>query len=114
MFLIWCLSRFGEQRPLDGNTFDFFQGFGPRCGSAPLDRGVSPSDQQSIVAAHNELRSKVAQGQETRGRPGPQPPAADMMEMSWDNELAQSKILKDFTLILGFIVGHGSLVKMPK
>ena len=68
---------------------------------------MSPSDQQSIVAAHNELRSKVAQGQETRGRPGPQPPAADMMEMSWDNELAQSKILKDYTLTLGYM-GHGS------
>ena len=36
---------------------------------------------------HNKYRSKVAQGLETRGYPGPQKPAADMLELTWDNEL---------------------------
>ena len=30
---------------------------------------------------HNELRAKLANGKERRGRPGPQPPAADMEQM---------------------------------
>ena len=38
---------------------------------------------------HNKIRSTVAQGLETRGAPGPQPPAFDMLEMTWDDELEQ-------------------------
>lgn len=38
---------------------------------------------------HNKLRSKVAIGQEFRGNPGPQKHAANMLEMSWDDELAK-------------------------
>ena len=48
------------------------------------------ADQQAIVAKHNDLRRKVAKGQETQGNPGPQPAAANMREMSWDAELAQA------------------------
>ncbi|XP_069678758.1 venom allergen 3-like [Periplaneta americana] len=41
-----------------------------------------------IVHEHNKLRSKVAQGHEARGTPGPQPAAANMKKMFWDEELA--------------------------
>ena len=41
-----------------------------------------------MVEAHNVLRSRVATGAEARGAPGPQPPAADMKELVWDDELA--------------------------
>ncbi len=30
---------------------------------------------------HNEFRARIANGQERRGKPGPQPPAADMEQM---------------------------------
>ena len=63
------------------------QGFGRTC-PAPLRRGVSEGDKGVIVSLHNKLRSQVALGQESRGLPGPQPPAADMLEMVWDDELA--------------------------
>ena len=36
------------------------------------------------MRVHNELRAKVANGQEKRGKPGPQPPAADMEQMVSD------------------------------
>jgi len=34
------------------------------------------------------FRAKIANGKERRGRPGPQPPASNMKEMVWDDELA--------------------------
>ena len=40
-----------------------------------------------IVDFHNSYRSRVASGQETRGSPGPQRPAANMLELTWDPEL---------------------------
>nr|XP_042909161.1 CRISP/Allergen/PR-1-like [Parasteatoda tepidariorum] len=40
----------------------------------------------SILTAHNEVRRRVAYGQETRA--GGLPQAANMMELSWDPELA--------------------------
>ena len=43
----------------------------------------------SIVSKHNELRSKVANGQEDRGVDGTQPKAANMMELVWNDELAE-------------------------
>ncbi|XP_065579922.1 venom allergen 3 homolog isoform X2 [Artemia franciscana] len=42
-----------------------------------------------IVDLHNYYRSRVAVGAETRGSPGPQPKAANMKELVWDEELAQ-------------------------
>lgn len=36
---------------------------------------------------HNRHRSRVAQGREGRGSPGPQKPASNMLELTWDNEL---------------------------
>ncbi|XP_063586866.1 CRISP/Allergen/PR-1-like [Penaeus indicus] len=63
-------------------------GLGPTCGSQVPGRGVSAQDAALIVAQHNQLRSRVAMGQEGRGAPGPQPQAANMRLMEWDDELA--------------------------
>ncbi|KAF2352825.1 CAP domain [Trinorchestia longiramus] len=63
-------------------------GIGPTCGQNVPARGVSGADAAVIVASHNRYRARVAQGQEVRGTPGPQPQAADMLEMIWDEELA--------------------------
>jgi len=54
-----------------------FQGYGPSCGEA-LGHGVSNADKAEIIRVHNELRAKIALGQESFGKPGPQPPASDM------------------------------------
>ena len=40
-----------------------------------------------VVDLHNKYRSRVAQGRERRGAPGPQKPASNMLELTWDPEL---------------------------
>jgi len=45
------------------------------------DRGLSDDEKVRVVRKHNELRRKVASGQETRGLNGPQPPAAFMPDL---------------------------------
>ncbi|CAG0903171.1 unnamed protein product [Darwinula stevensoni] len=52
----------------------------PNCGTV-TSYGVSASDKQLIVSAHNSWRARVASGQETRGNPGPQPKASNMRRM---------------------------------
>ena len=42
---------------------------------------VTAADKNLILQVHNSLRQKVANGLETRGKPGPQPPAANMREL---------------------------------
>ena len=43
----------------------------------------------AILKSHNDLRRKVAKGQETQsGDNNPQPMAQDMNELIWDDELA--------------------------
>ena len=44
----------------------------------------------SIVSKHNELRAKVANGQETQGADGAQPKAANMKELVWSDEVAEA------------------------
>ena len=57
------------------------QGYGGNCGR-PIYSGVkNNADKQTIVDAHNNLRRQVAQGRESRGRPGAQPSAANMKKM---------------------------------
>ena len=36
---------------------------------------------ETILDTHNQLRARLARGEEARGSPGPQPPAADMLKM---------------------------------
>ena len=43
----------------------------------------------AIVKKHNELRSKVAKGKETRGVDGSQPKASNMRKLVWNDELAE-------------------------
>ncbi len=51
----------------------------PKC---PIyNSNVTSEEQAAIVKIHNELRSRVAQGLETAGKPGPQPPALLMNEL---------------------------------
>ncbi|GIX99830.1 hypothetical protein CDAR_460641 [Caerostris darwini] len=56
----------------------------PQC--ELLDTGVTNADKQLVVKLHNEYRQKVATGHERHA--GGMPPAANMLEMVWDNELA--------------------------
>ena len=44
-------------------------------------------EKRIVVDIHNRYRSRVASGQEARGAPGPQRPAANMLELTWDDEL---------------------------
>jgi hypothetical protein len=58
-----------------------WQAYGANC-LAPVYSGVtSAADKQAVVDAHNKLRRKVAKGQESRGNPGPQPSAANMLKI---------------------------------
>ena len=59
----------------------YLQGIGKKCGGQSLKRGVSTKEQEIILNIHNVYRSQIAMGQEGRGRPGPQPPAANMRQM---------------------------------
>ncbi|KAK7071728.1 Peptidase inhibitor 16 [Halocaridina rubra] len=51
--------------------------------------GVSEEDKKHILFLHNSLRARVARGEETEGNPGPQPPAVDMRELVWNDQLAE-------------------------
>ena len=64
------------------------QGIGASCNGGLLARGLTESERAAALDLHNKLRSRVALGQEARGAPGPQPPAADMRQLAWDDELA--------------------------
>ena len=67
-----------------------------------------------ILRVHNQWRAKIANGQVTRGRPGPQPPAADMEQMvilfSIQYTTTLLKILlhhfSDVNVVLSFISFH--------
>ena len=73
---------------------------------------------REILRVHNQWRAKIANGQVTRGRPGPQPPAADMEQMvilfSIQYTTTLLKILlhhfSDVNVVLSFISFHHSHV----
>ncbi|XP_043468879.1 venom allergen 3-like [Leptopilina heterotoma] len=50
--------------------------------------GLNSDQIREILELHNSLRQKVASGGETRGNPGPQPPAISIPDLVWDDELA--------------------------
>jgi len=70
------------------HTMCQYKGAGPACNGQPLARGVSKQEIQQILEVHNRYRAVIARGEERRGKPGPQPPAADMKRMIWDEELS--------------------------
>ena len=71
------------------------QGYGDKCGKV-LGSGISGQDAQEILRVHNELRAKIANGQERRGKPGPQPPAANM-----DQIVSIRKVVHIHSLVRG-------------
>jgi len=54
---------------------------GPACGPEAALIPMTDEDRTNIVNAHNALRSKVALGNEEKGKDGPQPKAANMMAL---------------------------------
>ena len=50
---------------------------------------LEQKEKVEIVDKHNELRAKVANGQEKRGVDGAQPKAANMRKMIWNDQLAE-------------------------
>lgn len=61
----------------------------PPSGCKIHKTGITEEDKEDILRIHNNLRAKVARGEEAQGNPGPQPPAADMRELVWNNQLAE-------------------------
>jgi len=63
------------------------------CGTHVLARKINDDSEKTIlVDKHNELRRRVAKGQEkkhAKGTSGPQPPASNMNELVWDDEVAK-------------------------
>ncbi|XP_046398094.1 ancylostoma secreted protein-like [Ischnura elegans] len=62
---------------------------GPACNDFKYS-GFSEEEKKVVIHKMNEYRSKVALGMEKRGNPGPQPQAADMMELTWNDYLAST------------------------
>merc|ERR1712060_680 len=75
------------------HTMNKYPGPSDDCLKKTKDSGISESiagvidedSKNTIVRVHNELRNKVAMGEETSG---PQPSAANMRKIAWDDELA--------------------------
>jgi len=55
------------------------------CAAKTVHRDFSSAAKQAIVDKHNELRAKVARGEETNGN---QPQASNMKKLVWNDELA--------------------------
>ena len=59
----------------------FLQGkISTNCGEV-TSRGLDESEKRLATQLHNQLRAKLARGEEIRGHPGPQPSASNMMQM---------------------------------
>ncbi len=61
------------------------------CGTV-CKRGLDDKAKETILKYHNDVRRKIAKGEEKRGwnvGPEGQPKAANMFELSWDDELAK-------------------------
>ena len=54
-----------------------------RCGEV-LNRNLTEDEKMLVMDLHNQKRMQIANGLEKRGDPGPQPPAANMMELVRD------------------------------
>nr|P10736.1 RecName: Full=Venom allergen 5.01; AltName: Full=Allergen Dol m V-A; AltName: Full=Antigen 5 form 2; Short=Ag5-2; AltName: Full=Cysteine-rich venom protein; Short=CRVP; AltName: Allergen=Dol m 5.01; Flags: Precursor [Dolichovespula maculata]AAA28301.1 antigen 5 precursor [Dolichovespula maculata] len=62
----------------------------PNCGRNVVKAyGLTNDEKNEILKRHNDFRQNVAKGLETRGKPGPQPPAKNMNVLVWNDELAK-------------------------
>ena len=61
------------------------QGPSDACAAKTVERDLTEAAKQGLVDKHNELRRKVARGEETSG---PQPAASNMRKLVWNDELA--------------------------
>jgi len=68
-----------------GHTMNKYSGPADSCVENTIKSGFNQAAKDMIVKVHNELRNKVAMGNETNGA---QPQAANMRKMVWDDELA--------------------------
>ena len=65
-------------------------GVGSTCDTVYAN-SLTDAEKQEILDKHNELRSKVANGQEAG-----QPSAANMKKLKWDDELASNGSIRIF------------------
>jgi len=73
----------------EDHTMCLHEGPSDSCASKTVLRALSSDAQQAIVDKHNELRRKVAKGEETSNLAGGnQPPASNMRKLVWNDELA--------------------------
>lgn len=72
-----CGSRWGSD-----NTMCKYTGMGSKCSGGVCARGLTQDEKDLVLKKHNDLRRKVAKGQQAG-----QPSASNMNELVWDNEL---------------------------
>jgi len=60
-----------------------------KCGKALESGPVKGKLRERILDEHNEMRRKVAKGEEDRGLGGGQPTATNMNKLKWNDELAK-------------------------
>ena len=65
----------------------YSQGPSSDCKAKTIFRELSSEAKQAMLDRHNELRRKVAKGQETGGINAPQPKASNMRKLVWNSEL---------------------------
>merc|ERR1712223_2221349 len=85
-----CTKSYDTYCPLgsDHTKCQFCDADEPTCGNMCSRQIIDQSERDLIVAKHNELRRRVAKGQENKGVGGGQPSATNMYEMKWNDELA--------------------------
>ena len=67
------------------NTMCKYCGIGSTCNDQVINNEMTEAMKQEILDKHNELRAKVANGQEAG-----QPSATNMKKLIWDDELASN------------------------
>ena len=68
-------------------TNTFYKGPSAECAAKTVFRQLSDAAKTAILDKHNELRRRVAKGEETNGLNGGQPAAGNMKKMVWNEEL---------------------------
>ena len=70
------------------------QGPSDTCAAKTVHRDFTSTAKQAIVDKHNELRAKVARGEETNGN---QPGASNMKKLVWKRRCFNSLKIKKFS-----------------